>query len=74
MAKRPSRQKLDDCLISPAASTPEAIGCDMALGGLDRVAREMDCKWRVDRLPDLVSAEMAAKYGSAMGKRALEQE
>ena len=40
----------------------------MALGGLDRMAREMDRKWGVDRLPDLVSPEMAAKYGSAMGK------
>ena len=71
MTKRPSkpgRQKLEDRLISPSAASPEGIGCDMALGGLDRMAREMDRKWGVDRLPDLVSPEMAAKYGSAMGK------
>jgi hypothetical protein len=71
MTKRPSklgRQKLEDRLISPSAASPEEIGCDMALGGLDRMAREMDRKWGVDRLPDLVSPEMAAKYGSAMGK------
>ena len=65
---KPGRQKLEDRLISPSAASPEGIGCDMALGGLDRMAREMDRKWGVDRLPDLVSPEMAAKYGSAMGK------
>ena len=65
---KPSRQKLEDRLISPSAASPNEVACDLALGGLDRMAREMDRKWGVDRLPDLVSPEMAAKYGSAMGK------
>ena len=71
MTKRPNklgRQKLEDRLISPSAASPNEVACDLALGSLDRVAREMDRKWGVDRLPDLVSPEMAAKYGSAMGK------
>ena len=71
MTKRPSklgRQKLEDRLISPSAASPNEVACDLALGGLDRMAREMDRKWGVDRLPDLVSPEMAVKYGSAMGK------
>ena len=35
---------------------------------LDRVVVEMDEKWGVDRLPALVSAETAAKFGSAKAK------
>ena len=65
---KPSRQKLEDRLTSPSAASPNEVACDLALGSLDRMAREMDRKWGVDRLPDLVSPEMAAKYGSAMGK------
>jgi hypothetical protein len=65
---KPSRQKLEDRLISPLDASLNEVACDLALGGLDRMAREMDRKWVVDRLPDLVSPEMAAKYGSAMGR------
>ena len=35
---------------------------------LDRVIVQMDEKWGVDRLPALVSAETAAKFGSAKAK------
>ena len=52
MTKRPSkpgRQKLEDRLISPSAASPNEVACDLALGGLDRMAREMDRKWGVDQ-------------------------
>jgi len=41
---------------------------DYAVAPFDRKAEEMDEKWGIDRLVELVSAETAAKYGSAMAK------
>ena len=35
---------------------------------LDKMVRDMDRKWGVDRLPEIVSPETAAKYGSALAK------
>ena len=67
MAKRPRRKKLDDRLIQPDARADE-IRCDLAIAPFDRAAREMDYKWGVDTLPELVSPETAAKYGSALAK------
>lgn len=68
-SKRPRRRKLADRQLHPgSAPTPEQIRCDYAVAPLDRLAREMDAKWGVDRLPDLVSVETAEKYGSAMAK------
>lgn len=46
----------------------EEIRCDYALAPFDRMAAEMDRKWGVDRLVELVSPEMAERYGSAMAK------
>lgn len=42
--------------------------CDYALAPFDRRFREMDKKWGCDKLPELVSAETAAKWGSTMEK------
>jgi hypothetical protein len=42
--------------------------CDFALAPFDRMANEMDHKWGIDRLVELVPADVAAKYGSAMAK------
>lgn len=64
---RPRRQRMGDRLICPGA-TPDQVRCDFALGPFDRAAREMERLWGVDRLPELVSPETAAKYGSAMAK------
>lgn len=64
---RPTRQKKHDRLLSPLATQAE-ISCDMATAPFDRVCIEMDRKWGVDRLPELVSVETAAKWGSALGK------
>ena len=67
MGKRPRRQKLEDRLIRQDANKEE-IKCDLALAPFDRAAREMDYKWGVDTLPELVSTETAEKYGSALAK------
>lgn len=64
---RPRREKKADRLTHPGKSAAE-IQCDFALAPFDRVAIEMERKWGVDRLPELVAPEMAAKYGSAMSK------
>ena len=64
---RPQRQRMADRLINPGA-TDDQIKCDYALAPFDRAARKMENLWGVDRLPELVSTETAAKYGSAMAK------
>ena len=65
--KRPTRQRKSDRIIHPGISQEE-IQCDYALGPFDRMAHDMDKKWGVDMLVELVSPETAAKYGSAMAK------
>lgn len=67
MTKKPTRQRKADRLIHSSLSQQE-IQCDYALGPFDRIAHDMDKKWGVDVLPELVSPETAAKYGSAMAK------
>lgn len=62
---RPRRQYKTDRLLAPEATAQEAR-CDLAVAPFDRVARDMDLKWGVDRLPGLVPVEMAAKYGAAL--------
>jgi len=42
--------------------------CDYAIAPMDRLAIQMDTKWGIDMLPELVSVETAQKYGSAMAK------
>lgn len=64
---RPRRQRKGDRLLVPGATAAE-IQCDYALAPFDRAARQMDETWGVDRLPELVAPETAARYGSAMAK------
>jgi hypothetical protein len=68
--KQPGRQKRakksDRILWSQQSK--DSIMCDYAIGPVDEAARQMDRKWGVDRLVELVSVEMATKYGSAMAK------
>lgn len=61
----PHRQKKADRMLHPGASAA-SIRCDYAVAPLDHVAREMDRKYGVDRLPSLVTPAMAEKYGGAM--------
>jgi hypothetical protein len=65
MAQRPMRKKKDDRILTKGA-TAEEIRADLSLAPFDHAAREMDKKWGVDRLPELVSVESAAKWGKAL--------
>lgn len=64
--KRPRRTRKGDRLTGLNDRKNE-IACDHALAPFDRAARDMDQKWGIDRLPELVSPTMAAKYGEAIG-------
>jgi hypothetical protein len=65
MAQRPTRQKKDDRVLHKG-STANEIKSDLALAPFDAAVREMDKRWGIDRLPELVSTESAAKWGRAM--------
>ena len=65
MAQRPTRQKKDDRILHKGATANE-IKADLSLAPFDKAVREMDKKWGVDRLPELVSVESAAKWGKAV--------
>lgn len=64
---RPHRTRKHDRLTYGGAPAVE-VQCDMALAPFDRMARDMERKWGVDRLPELVSPDSAAKWGYALGK------
>ena len=66
-ARRPRRQGKADLLRYKGVSKDE-IKVDYALAPFDRVARQMDVKWGIDRLVELVSFETSEKYGFSMGK------
>jgi hypothetical protein len=65
MAQRPTRQKKDDRILHKGATANE-IKADLSLAPFDKAVREMDKRWGIDRLPELVSVESAAKWGKAM--------
>jgi len=65
MAQRPTRQKKDDRILHKGATANE-IKADLSLAPFDKAVREMDKRWGIDRLPELVSTESAAKWGKAM--------
>ena len=65
MASRPTRQKKDDRILHKGATANE-IRADLSLAPFDKAVREMDKRWGVDRLPELVSVESAAKWGKAV--------
>jgi hypothetical protein len=65
MAKRPTRQKKDDRILHKGATANE-IKSDLSLAPFDAAVRAMDKRWGIDRLPELVSVESAAKWGKAM--------
>ena len=65
MAKRPTHQKKYDTLLH-GQTTAIQVRCDMALAPFDHACREMERKWGVDRLPELVSVESTDKWAKAM--------
>ncbi len=62
-AHRP-RQKFDR-LLAPGATAAE-LRCDYAVAPYDHACREAERTWGIDRLPELVTPELAARYGAAM--------
>ena len=60
-------QKKSDRLIYKEARAAE-IEIDYTVAAFDRVARQMDQKWGINRIQELVPIDMARKFGSAMGK------
>ena len=65
--KGKSKGKKFDRLLNPQ-STKEEISTQLAIAGFDRWVRYVDQKWGVDRLIQLVDADIAHKYGLALGK------
>ena len=63
--KRPRRQKAADRILNGQLHKDQ-IMADYALAPFDRLAIEMDNKWGIDRLPELVSPATAKKYGMAI--------
>lgn len=64
---RYSRPAKFDKFTAPDAS-PEETACHYALAPFDEEVRRMERIWGVDRLPGLVSPEMAARWGTAMAQ------
>lgn len=62
---KPFRQKKNDRLITPGASSAE-IAADFAAAPFDKAMRDAERTWGIDRLPELVAPEMAAKFGRAV--------
>jgi hypothetical protein len=62
---KPMRHHKQDRLMHSGASDAE-IKSDFATGPFDTMARAMDRKWGVDRLPELVSPAMADRWATAM--------
>lgn len=63
--KRPRRTNKGDRLTGLNDRKNE-VACCHAVAPFDRAANEMDQKWGIDRLPELVSPALAAKYGEAL--------
>jgi hypothetical protein len=64
LSQRPRKR---DVFVHPGASAQDlAVGNTLA--PFDRAVVEMERRWGVDKLPELVSPESAARWGSAMGK------
>lgn len=65
MNKRPHREKKNDRILRPGTCADE-IRRDMLLAPFDGAAREMDLKWGIDRLPELVTVETASIWATTM--------
>ena len=65
--KAPQRQKKSDRLTHPKVSEAEQV-IDYTLAPLQRAIQQADERWGIDMLPELVSAETAAKWGVCMAR------
>ena len=64
---RPRRQKKHDRLTQGFVDARD-IQCDMALAPFDKAMRDVERKWGIDRLPELVSTSTAEKWGMCLGR------
>jgi hypothetical protein len=60
-------RRYGDRLLTPDSS-PALTACDYAVAPFDRAALDADRTWGVDRLPELVAPETAAKWGIALAQ------
>lgn len=65
---RRGRQRPDKITAPETYTDPISDAIFHSVQTLDRVVVQMDEKWGVDRLPALVSAETASRFGSAKAK------
>ena len=65
--KARTRKKKNDFILHPKATKAE-IEVDLCTAAFDRKVREMDRAWGVDRLVELVDADIAHKYSIALGR------
>lgn len=63
----PTRRRKGDRMLHGGADAAD-VQCDYAIGPLDRLALDMDRKWGIDKLPELVSPQTAERYGTAIAQ------
>jgi hypothetical protein len=68
MATKIKRRQPDKITNPKDYGDPIASGIHYAIKPLDKIASEMEITWGCDRLPKLVSPELAAKFGAAKAK------
>lgn len=68
MTRLDTRHRKHEVIGPLADAEPNAMAIHHALKPLDKLARDMEAKWGIDRLPELVPPEMAAKFGGALGQ------
>lgn len=66
MTHRPRRKRKDVLLTGSGSVDHNANEMWAVLAPLDATAREMEAKWGIGRLPEVVGEDMARKFGAAM--------
>lgn len=68
MATKTKRRRPDHILDRGGVGDSVAEAIHHAIKPLDKIASDAETKWGCDRLPELVSPEMASRFGSAKAK------
>jgi hypothetical protein len=64
---KPLHQRKHDRITWGGSPSRDTIAADHAVAPFDRVSREMEATWGIDRLATLVSPDTAAKFGRTLG-------
>ena len=67
-ARASGRRRGDRFTEADRLEVRNAVTADYLIGPVDQIARDMERKWGIDRLPDLVSPELAQRFGSQREK------